>query len=193
MSLTYHGVISRSLSRDDEDEEDVDERDGQADDRDRVGHGRLDLLGQFDRGLEVTGNLAENFRQAAAGLTGLCARARAVRRAGRPGRRAPAAQPAGALAHLVRRARPRLARAGGRLPVQRHRPHVRRRRRRHGRGAGAHQAGRALAGARHTRAAVRTPCAQPARALPVLAHRHDGPLGVRGVRRVAQEVVELKD
>jgi hypothetical protein len=61
----------------------------------------------------------------------------------------PAAQPAGALAHLVRGARAGLARTGGRLAVQRHRPDVRRAPPPAWAWPGAPQAGRALAGERH--------------------------------------------
>jgi len=46
-------------------------RDRQADDRDRVGHGGLHLLGQLDGGLEVTGHFAEDLRQATGRFTGL--------------------------------------------------------------------------------------------------------------------------
>ena len=54
--------------RDDEDQQHIDQRDRQADDRDRVGHGGLHLLGQLDRGLEVTGHLAQDLGEAAATL-----------------------------------------------------------------------------------------------------------------------------
>ena len=57
--------------RDDKDQQHVDQRHREADDRDRIGHGGLDLLGQLDRGLEIAGHLAENLGEAAGRFTGL--------------------------------------------------------------------------------------------------------------------------
>jgi DNA-binding transcriptional LysR family regulator len=74
-----------------------------------------------------------------------------ARRSARP---TSAAQPPGALAHLVRRARPGLARTHGRLLVQRHWPDVRRRRPRPGHRTDPHQTGCALGRKRPTGASV---------------------------------------
>ncbi len=61
----------RREHRDDENQQHVHQRDRQADDRDRVGHGRLHLLRQLDRRFEVAGHLLENFREAAGRFAGL--------------------------------------------------------------------------------------------------------------------------
>jgi LysR family glycine cleavage system transcriptional activator len=57
----------------------------------------------------------------------------------------------------------------------------------HGHCAGAPEAGRALAGQRLAGAHLHPQRAQPARPLPVLAHRRHGPLGMRGLRRVVAQ------
>ena len=93
----------------------------------------------------------------------------------------PVAQPAGALAHLVCRARPGLARASGRLLVQRHRPDVRRRRPGPGHRPDPPEAGRSVDRERLSGADLAARHPESACPLPVLAHRRAGPLGVRRV------------
>ncbi len=78
------------------------------------------------------------------------------------------------------------------IPRQRHRPDVRRRRGRHGNRPGAPEAGRTLAGKRLAGAPgaqrrLRPQRRQPTPPLPVLAHRHHGPLGMRGVCGLATQ------